>query len=185
MDRPARVRRGLAGAGLACLAAGALACRTGPPSVGLAPSLLPNVGLAASVAVPLRVDSPWLLEARFTDQFLDDKAFADNGDPEAGGWKQLDLGLLRFSQEEDGRFWSTRFGLVGFRARGEPNLVELPGDYAGVYLGVGRFARFGRGFVFGPELTLVAASGDDPRVLFPQLTGGLRWSPGPGDGESR
>lgn len=183
MECPSPPRPWLARAGrasLALLVAGILACHTGPPSVGLAPSFLPNVGLAASLAAPLRSGSPWQLEARFTDQFLDDKSFADNGDPQAGGWTQLDLGFLRQSEEQDGRFWSTRFGLVGFRARGEPNLVEVAGDYLGVYCGIGRFAHFGRGFMFGPELTLVAASGEDPRVLFPQITWGLRWSPGPG-----
>lgn len=146
--------------------------------LGLAPSVLPNLGLAASAAVPARSGSPWLLETRFTYQFLDDKTFADNGFPEAGGWTQLDLGLLRFSAPTDERVWSLRFGLLGFRARGEPNLVEESGDYLGGYVGVGFFRLFGSGLAFGPELTLVAASGADPLVLFPQLTWGVRWTPG-------
>lgn len=159
------------------LAALLLGCESHPPTLGLAPSLLPNLGLAASLSAPLRTGSAWELEARFTDQFVDDKDFADNGFPEAGNWTQLDLGLLRLAWE-DGRAWSTRFGLVGFQARGEPNLVDEAGDYLGLYFGVGRFTRFGAGLVFGPELTLIAASGEDPRVLIPQLTWGLRWTPG-------
>jgi hypothetical protein len=150
-------------------------CRV--PEVGLAPSFLPNLGLAGSLAVPLREASEWRLEARFTDQFLDDKAFADDGNPAAGNWTQLDLGLQRLWAWEDGRAWSVRLGLVGFEARGEPNLADEAGDYFGAYLGVGRFARLGRGLAFGPELTLVAATGPDPRVVIPQLTWGLRWSP--------
>lgn len=151
------------------------ACRA--PEVGLAPSFLPNLGLAGSLAVPVREEGPWRLEARFTDQFLDDKTFADDGNPEAGNWTQLDLGLLRFSAWEGERAWSTRFGLVGFEARGEPNLADEPGEYWGIYFGFGRFTWLGRGFAFGPELTLIAATGPDPQVFIPQLTWGFRWMP--------
>ena len=161
--------------GLAVLSA--LGCRAHAPTLGLAPSFLPNLGVAASVAVP--VHPAWQIEARFTDQFVDDKTFADNGLPEAGNWTQLDLGLLYTTTfDEDGRAWSARAGVVGFEARGDPNLVDEAGDYRGVYLGVGRFTLLGAELAFGPELTLVAASGPDPRVLFPQLTWGLRWMPG-------
>ncbi|MSR62341.1 MAG: hypothetical protein EXS08_07850 [Planctomycetes bacterium] len=152
-------------------------CQAHPLNLGLAPSLLPNVGVAASAAVPLRAGSAWQVEARGTYQFIDDKSIADNGLPEAGDWTQLDLGLLHLALPQEGSAWSTRFGVVGFTARGEPNLVEESGDYLGLYCGVGRFTTFGRGFSFGPELTLVAASGNDPRVLIPQLTWGLRWAP--------
>ena len=152
-----------------------LGCGANPPTLALAPSLMPNLGLAASVSLPVRASSAWELEARFTDQFVDDKAFADNGFPEAGNWTQLDLGLLRLVWEEE-RAWSTRFGVTGFEARGEPNLVDESGEYLGVYAGVGRFTRFGA-LAFGPEITLIAASGPDPRVLIPQLTWGLRWTP--------
>jgi hypothetical protein len=148
------------------------------PELGLAPSFLPNLGVAASLSVPVRASSPWQLEARFTDQFVDDKSFADDGNPEAGNWTQLDLGLLRLSLPEEERAWSVRFGVTGFEARGEPNLVDESGDYLGAYLGIGRFRRFGSGLALGPELTLVAATGPDPFALFPQLTWGLRWTPG-------
>jgi hypothetical protein len=160
-----------------------VACRA--PELALAPSFLPNLGLAGAVAAPLRRGGPWSLEARFTDQFLDDKAFADNTLPAAGNWTQLDLGLRRAGAEEDGRAWSTRLGLVAFEARGEPNLVEQAGDYFGAYWGIGRTTRLGATLAFGPEVTLVAAHGPDPRVLFPQLTWGLRWSPGRAQGSKR
>jgi len=175
---------------LAALVAG---CRASAPSaepaadLGLAPSLLPNVGLALSASLPLpgtrEADSRWVwrAEARFTDQFVDDKSVADNGFPEAGNWTQLDLGLRLDErldpQGEQRTRWSLRFGLVGFDARGEPNLVEEPGHYLGAYLGAGRSTRFANGLWLGPELTLIAASGEDPRVFIPQLTWGLRWSP--------
>ena len=154
---------------------GCAACRA--PELALAPSFLPNLGLAASVAVPLGEASPWRFEARFTDQFVDDKAFADDGNPEAGNWTQLDLGLLHLTEGDGERAWSVRLGLVGFEARGEPNLVDEPGEYVGAYLGLGRFWSFGRGFAFGPEVTLVGATGEDPFALFPQLTWGFRWTP--------
>jgi hypothetical protein len=174
----AAVKRGGLLAWLGVLGAGCAA----RPQLGLAPSLLPNIGLAASVALPLSPEkgseSPWLLEARFTDQFVDDKSLADNGFPEAGNWTQLDLGLMRFTPWEDGHTWSMRFGIVGFDARGEPNLADESGEYLGAYFGMGRFAWFGD-LAFGPELTLVAATGPDPRVVIPQITWGVRWMPGP------
>lgn len=166
---------------IATLALGATAgCNASPephrPELALAASLLPNLGLAAALSVPVPAASSWQLEARFTDQFLDDKTFADNGLPEAGNWTQLDLGLLRLSPWEDERAWSLRFGLTGFEARGEPNLADEAGEYLGVYCGLGRFRRFGS-IAIGPELTLVAATGPDPLVFIPQLTWGLRWMP--------
>jgi len=147
------------------------------PGVGLAPSILPNLGVAGSLAVPLEPASPWALEARVTQQFVDDKAFADNGLPEAGDWTQLDLGFLREWPAEDELQWRLRLGILGFRARGEPNLVDESGDYAGLYVGLARFRLFAGGLAFGPEITLVAATGPDPRVLVPQLTWGVFWSP--------
>lgn len=149
-------------------------CRA--PSLGIAPSLLPSVGLAAAVAVPLD-EGPWSIEVRVTDQFLDDKAFADDGNPEAGDWTQLDLGCL-WHVPGEGRSWSARFGLTGFEARGDPNLAEEPGTYVGLYAGIGRWTWLWPGWLFGPELTLLVATGPDERVVIPQLTWGLRWIPG-------
>jgi hypothetical protein len=161
---------------VACLAP--VGC-AGPATLALAPSVLPNLGLVAGVSAPLAPSSRYELEARLTEQFLDDKTFADNDFPEAGDWSQLELGLVRLTWSEE-RAWSTRFGLIAFRARGEPNLVDEAGDYLGAYVGVGRFTRFAPGLAFGPELALIFASGDDPRVLVPQITWGLRWTPGLG-----
>jgi hypothetical protein len=177
--RPPLVLRMLAAA-CGVLPACASSESAGPASVALAPSLMPNLGVAASVATPVRGLGPWQLEARFTYQFLDDKAFADNDFPEAGDWTQLDLGVLRLYAPDAERTWTARLGLVGFEARGQPNLAEEAGDYWGGYAGIGRFTHFGRGFWFGPELTLVAATGPDPLVLIPQITWGVRWMPGRG-----
>lgn len=151
------------------LAAG---CRA--PSVGLAPSILPNLGLAGSLGYPLGAGA-WQLEARFTDQWLDDKSFADNGFPEAGNWTQLDLGALWLEPVPAGETcWSLRFGATAFEARGEPNMVEEAGEYLGAYLGAGRLTLFGGRWLVGPELTLLFASGDDPFAIVPQLTWGVR-----------
>lgn len=151
---------------------GASACRA--PTVGLAPSLLPNVGLAGSLGFPLGAGA-WQLEARFTDQWLDDKGFADNGFPEAGNWTQLDLGALWLEPAPAGEpRWSLRFGATAFEARGAPNLVEEPGEYVGAYVGAGRFTLLGGRWLVGPELTLLFATGDDPFSIVPQLTWGVR-----------
>lgn len=150
------------------------ACRA--PSIGLAPSILPNLGLAGSLGYPLGAGA-WQLEARFTDQWLDDKSFADNGFPEAGNWTQLDLGALWLEPVPTGEAgWSLRFGATAFEARGEPNLIEEPGEYLGAYVGAGRFTILGGRWLVGPELTLLLASGEDPFVLVPQLTWGVRTS---------
>jgi hypothetical protein len=148
------------------------------PDLELTPSVLPNLGLALTGSVPLQVgrSGEARLEARFTDQFLDDKNIAPNGDPRAGDWTQLDLGV-RWNQHGERRFWTLRAGLTGFRARGEPNLIDEPGRYVGVYAGVGRRTWLGEHLAFGPELTLIAAHGDDPRVLVPQITWGVLWCP--------
>lgn len=164
----------LAGSGL-----GLLAACTGPRgvSLALAPSVLPNLGLMAAAAVPIEAGSPHHLELRFTDQFVDDKLLADDGNPEAGNWTQLDLGWLLLPETPRGV--SARLALTGFEARGEPNLVDESGDYWGLLAGVGWFAELAPGWWLGPELALVAATGPEPFVLFPQLTWGLRWRAAP------
>ena len=153
------------------------ACRasdaqTGPASfldLGLAASVLPNLGLAATASAPVRRTESveWRVEARFTDQFVDDKSFSDNGMPEAGNWTQLELGVRAVFTPEEKSSWSVRFGAVGFEARGEPNIVDLPGDYAGAYVGVGRETRFAPNVSIGPEIVVIAASGPDDFVLVP------------------
>jgi hypothetical protein len=174
-------RRAGAAARAGLVLAALSACRGSEhaPELGLAPSFLPNLGLAAtgSAVVGRSATHEWRAETRFTYQFLDDKDLADNGFPPAGDWTQLELGLRADGPSEERLRWSWRFGAVGFRAHGEPNIVEEPGDYYGLYAGVGRFADLGRGFSFGPELTLIAATGPDPRVLIPQITWGVRWCP--------
>lgn len=141
--------------------------------MGLAPSVLPNLGLMASLAVPLKARREHHLELRFTDQFLDDKTLADDGNPEAGNWAQIDLGWLRLSPASRG--WSARLALTAFEARGEPNLLDEPGEYWGLVAGLGWFEELAPGWWLGPELALIGASGPDPFVLIPQLTWGLRW----------
>lgn len=148
------------------------------PDLELTPSVLPNLGLAATASTPVDVGPLFetRLEARFTDQFLDDKSVAPNGDPRAGDWTQLDLGL-RWNGRGEHFFWTFRAGLVGFHARGEPNLIDEPGRYVGAYAGFGRRAWLTEHLSFGPEVTLIAAHGPDPRVLVPQITWGVTWSP--------
>jgi hypothetical protein len=165
----------LAAALLCAVSASVLSAGCHTPTVGLAPSILPNLGLAASLGLPLAPRSAWQLEARFTDQWLDDKSIADNGFPEAGNWTQLDLGALWIdpAPASDSR-WILRFGTTAFEFRGEPNMVEEPGEYLGLYIGAGRLTLFAHRWLIGPELTLLVASGDDPRVVVPQITWGVR-----------
>lgn len=148
------------------------------PDLELTPSVLPNLGLAASASTPVRAGRSFetRLEVRFTDQFLDDKNLSPNGDPRAGDWTQLDLGV-RWNGRGERRFWTFRTGVVGFHARGEPNLIDEPGRYVGVYAGFGRRAWLTEHLAFGPEVNLIAAHGPDPRVLVPEITWGVTWCP--------
>lgn len=163
--------------GTALLLLGALSACAGvpPPSLGLAPSVLPNLGLMGSLAQPLAPESRHHGELRFTQQFVDDKLLADDGNPEAGDWTQIDLGWLCLPDRPRG--WSARVALTVFEARGEPNLVDEAGDYGGLLAGVGWFAELAPGWWVGPELAVIAAAGPEEPVVFPEITWGLRWRP--------
>jgi hypothetical protein len=67
---------------------------------------------------------------------------------------------------------------MGFRANGEPNWVDTPGNWAGPYAGVGFETELTPSLSVGPSLTFLGAipfEGDEGLVLTPQLTWGLTW----------
>ena len=48
-------------------------------------------------------------------------------------------------------------GVAWFRARGEPNIVQEPGDYEALYAGFGFETHLTESITMGPELSLMLA----------------------------
>ena len=172
-------------------------------TVALGASLLPNAGLEASVAGPLSfgerregvrassadsgaaaADSSapdgWLYEweVNATQQFLDDEFLADDGAPAAGDWSQAGVSVRAIMNPGDRTRWILRGGLQWFRARGEPNIVDEPGDYFGVRLGLAFETPLTERVSMGPELAVMPSYGGDRDEfrLVPQITWALRYS---------
>jgi len=152
-------------------------CPTG--YVGLAGSLLPNVGLqvfGGRVIGGSRA-APTSLEAGLTWQFLDDEAFADDGNPEAGDWVQADVGLRFTRSIACARRSVLRVGASYVHAEGEPNILQFPGDYFGGYVGVGFETDLNGSVTIGPDLTVHVRTKDGSFThgIVPQLTWRLSW----------
>ncbi|MDP6954330.1 MAG: hypothetical protein QF599_00035 [Planctomycetota bacterium] len=174
---------------LAALILGLTACR-GPASTGAgatpsdlafgtAFSALPNIGasLSATQLFDGNTERTWSLELELTQQPFDDEDLADDGNPHAGTWTQLQLGVKRLSDPAARRHFTQRYGLAWMRARGEPNIVQLPGDYEAVYAGFGFETDITPRLSVGPELSLMGAlrekgSGID---FIPQFNWHLIW----------
>jgi hypothetical protein len=154
-----------------------------PPAdwyAGAALSLLPNVGVAVEAGKVVRRDAfaTWSVEAQALWQFLDDKTFADDGNPVAGDWYQARVGAKVSTDPDDYRHWTGRLGFVWFRAEGEPNLVQEEGDYFGGYVGVGFETQVNDRFTIGPEVSVMVVprdGGDPPFYAVPQFGWHLLW----------
>lgn len=164
---------------LALLAA---ACRApdpaARPTLGLAASALPNFGLAAEGTYPLARAGSFEVDGalRVTQQFFDDELLADDGFASAGDWTQVELaGVFRRPLDER-TAWHVRFGPVWYRARGAPNIVNKPGDYWGVVLGVGFRTRLTENLFMGPELLALPGALDGDWAITPQLVWGVSWA---------
>ena len=160
------------------LAVATVACHSpAEPRVGLAASVLPNVGLEAtgSVLWKRRPRVDWRVEASVAQQFIDDKDFADDGNPGAGDFTQVGLSLRVVTAARERRHWTLRVGPVWFRARGAPNLIDEAGDYVGLRIGLGFETDLTPRWSLGPEIALISAWGEGNFELVPQLTWGVRW----------
>jgi len=147
------------------------------PRIGLAASVLPNAGLEAqgSILWKRRATVDWHLEASITQQVIDDTDFATDGNPAAGDFTQAGLSLRAVTAARDRRHWTLRTGVVWFRARGEPNVIDEPGDYFGLRIGVGFETDLSPRWSMGPELAVIPAWGEGEFVILPQVTWGVRW----------
>lgn len=149
------------------------------PRLGLAASILPNVGLEAqgSVLWKRRPEVDWRIEASVAQQFLDDEDFVTDGNPAAGDLTQVGLSLRAVTAAKDRRHWTLRTGLVWIRARGAPNIIEEAGDYVGLRIGLGFETDLTPRWSIGPEIALIPAWGEGEFELVPQFTWGVRWRP--------
>ena len=170
------------------LASAAMAGCTGIPGlddeiyVGGSPSVLPNIGLALEAGQVFRrtPKATWSFEVETTYQFLDDEDISNDGNPSAGSWVQAQGGVKALLPRSDARSWTVRFGAVWFRAKGEPNIVQKPGDYVGGYGGLGFETRISEHWSMGPELSLMVVSREKTGFnldVVPQINWHLIWAP--------
>lgn len=150
------------------------------PSVGMALSVLPNVGFAAEGNLPVATIRSFdaSVSVRITQQFLDDEDFADDGHAAAGDWTQAELGVLAQHAINERTRATLRLGLVWFRARREANIIGVPGDYFGAGAGIGFRTWITPNWSLGPEALIFFAEGEGELVKTPQIVWGLYWSPG-------
>jgi hypothetical protein len=157
----------------------AAACRS--PQVGLAASVLPNVGLeltgAGALASGESADLAW--EANLAHQFFDDELFASDGRSSAKGWTQAGLSLRATGPRAERTRWVATVGPQWIDAGRKPNIVDEPGRYVGLRIALGFETELVPGWVFGPNIALMPVYGGRRHEvrLVPQLVWGLRWSP--------
>lgn len=156
-----------------------LGCWTPPPCratyADASLSFLPNLGLGigAGRVFARTADDIWSFEVQGTYQFLDDASIADDGNPEAGDWLQLRAGFKASSNPRGRRHFTKRFGAVVFDAAGDPNIVQEPGTYWGVYGGLGFETDLTPTLTVGPELSVLVTTREDEFEFarpVPQLT---------------
>ena len=145
---------------------------------GVGPSFLPNVGASVEFGSVYKRGARfiWSGEMKFTWQFLDDEDFIDDGNPGAGNWWQAQGGIKLATNPRARRHWTFRGGGVWFYAEGEPNIVQEPGHYFGVYAGIGFEAEITSNFSTGPELQGLFVYGQDRVFAIPQFTWHFIWS---------
>lgn len=149
--------------------------------LGASASVLPNFGgsLEAGQVFHREDGKTDAFEVQATWQFFDDESLLDDGNPSAGDWLQLQGGFKRLIAAGDDRSWTLRGGAVWFRAEGEPNIINDPGDYLGGYAGFGFETRLSEHWSMGPELSLmlVTREGEFEVNAVPQLDWHLIWRP--------
>ena len=128
-------------------------------TLGTSFSALPNIGysFAAGQVYDRDPERTWSFELEGTHQPWDDEDLSDDGNPAAGDITQIQIGVKRTSDPLDWKHWTQRYGVGWFRARGEPNIVQEPGDYEVLYAGFGFETHLTESITMGPELSLMLA----------------------------
>jgi hypothetical protein len=143
-------------------------------------SAVPNIGLSLTAGQIFERDEKraWSFELEMTHQPWDDEDFAGDGNPAAGDITQFHMGVKRSSDPLGHRHWTQRYGFGWFRARGIPNIVQEPGDYAGLYAGFGFETQLTESISMGPELSLMPATmegGHSDVFWVPQFNWHITW----------
>lgn len=146
---------------------------------GLSGSFLPNLGASFTIGgIYLRTESTkWAWEIEATYQPFDDEIFADDGNPKAGDWWQIQAGVKLASAPHTRRHLTGRWGGVWCWSGKDPNIVEEKGNYFGAYAGIGYEADLTPCFTTGPELSVMLMwheKGDF--VVVPQFNWHFIWS---------
>jgi hypothetical protein len=93
-------------------------------------------------------------ELRGAAQGGDDSATQD------GGFYQVQMGVKQVGSPGHDAHLFFRYGLTWFRANGDPEFIDDPGDYFGAYGGVGYEWRIGERWWIGPEATVNFVDGE-------------------------
>ena len=149
-------------------------------SLGTSFSAIPNIGFsfAATQVYDREPERTWAFELEGTHQPWDDEDLSNDGNPSAGDISQLHIGVKRSSDPMGWKHWTQRYGYSWFRARGIPNIVQAPGDYAGLYAGFGFETQLTKSISMGPELSLTAATtegGKSDIYWVPQFNWHITW----------
>ncbi|MHC4549318.1 MAG: hypothetical protein ACYTEZ_11140 [Planctomycetota bacterium] len=125
-------------------------------------SAIPGVGLAAGggKVVVRAKQHDWAAEAQIVRHFLDDKDLADDGFGDHGRMTAVRAGFKHSTNPGRTRHVTFRYGFMFYRATGAPGIVEAPGDYFGLYAGVGFETELSRRWTMGPELSLAVLEGE-------------------------
>jgi hypothetical protein len=78
-------------------------------------------------------------------------------------WDEVRAGLKLRPAGEETAPWFGRAGAVWLRAEGEPEFLDGPGDYGGLYLGAGLQFALAPAWRTGPEVTVLGVDAEGSR----------------------
>jgi len=142
--------------------------------LGVGASALPGLGVTVSASQRMTSTENARIDVEFgwTHQELDDHPDGTDED-----WEQVQLGLLWEKDPLEAQHWIARAGVVWLRAQGDPVYLDDPGDYGGVYLGVGYRWETSPHLSTGPDFSLLLVDGEGRQCggVVPQLAWRLVW----------
>jgi hypothetical protein len=131
-------------------------------------SALPNIGGSVTAGQYMAKRSPkfdYAFEMRLAYQGGDDSPTQD------GEFVHMQAGAKQIASPGHTRRPFFRYGFTWFRANGNPDLIDIPGDYLGVYGGFGYEWDLSRHWTFSPDFSvnLVNGEGSTDSEVLPQL----------------
>jgi len=119
-------------------------------------------GFGGLVGLSQRV---WEGEARRVDfeMALIHQELADEGPTGKNDWDEIRAGLKLRSPSQASTVWFASSGAVWLRARGEPEVLDAPDDYGGLYLDLGLHFALTPALATGPDLTFLAVDAEGDR----------------------